>query len=324
VIAKAYGNTLTGESIMIDKVLPGSSREALSFMFLHWKSLLKMSVLPIAAYIAVFIFQIKTMGRLYRSFGSLTEGPGVNPNFMSSYIQGMALSMVGSLLTMCLFGILFAQIIRFQKTGHAQWLMTDKPSISAGLMTLVYGLGICMLTLLAYLAGIIIFMILTLIITFFASLIFTSSAAAGALAVIFGIIAFFAFVAGLYWFMFRFMAGLPGVALGSSPDFFKDMWPLARGESWGLPLRMLLATVMAYVPIFLVLAIFIGPTWLDMISKMSQPENASNPNMMFPIMADMMDSMLPATLVMTVVYIPFMWFVTLLLGIAFQRFRART
>jgi hypothetical protein len=308
---------------MTDKVLPGSSREALSFIAVHWKSLLKMSLLPFAAYIVVAVLQIRSMSSFYRSFGSLTAGNGINPTFMGSYMQGMALSMLGSLVAMCLFGLLFAQIVRFHKTGVAEWLMTDKASISAGMMTLVYSIGIVMLTLLAYIVGVIAVAIVAVIVGLILSLIFTGNTAAGVLSVLLGAASLVVFIGGLYWFMFRLFVGLPGVALGSSPDFFRDMWPLSKGESWGLPMRMLLATVIAYVPILLVLSFFIGPAWFEMVGQMSQAQNADNPQVMFPLMADMMEQMMPATLVMALVYMPFMWFSALLLAIAFQRFRAR-
>ena len=308
---------------MTDKHLSGSSREAMNFIASHWRDLLKMSILPFAAYLALAIYQIRSMGSLYRNMGSMVEGQTINPEFMGAYMRGMALSMLGSLVAMCLMGILFAQIIRFHKSGVAQWLITDKAGLSAGLLTLVYGIGIALLTMLAYIAGAIGFAIMAVIVGLIFGAVFGTSVVAGVLGVILAIIAVFAFLAGLYWFMCRFLVGLPGVALGSSPDFFKDMWPLSREETWGLPLRLLLATLVAYVPMMLILVIFIGPGWFDMISKMAQPENANNPNLMFPLMADMMEGMLPATAAMTLIYMPFMWFVTLLLGIAFQRFRGR-
>jgi hypothetical protein len=74
---------------------------------------------------------------------------------------------------------------------------------------------------------------------------------------------------------------------------------------------------------FFILFIVGGSAMMDMITAMAKPENANNPATMFPMLADMMDHLLPATTAMTVIYIPFMWFMTLLLGIAFQRFRGR-
>jgi hypothetical protein len=308
---------------MTEKVLPGSSREALGFIKAHWQSLLKMSLLPYVAYLVVTVLQLRSMSSLYRTLGTMTNGQDINPNFMGAYMQGMALSMLGSLLAMCLFGLLFAQIIRFHRSGVASWLMTDGAGIKAGLMTLVYGIGITMLTLLAYLGGVLAFALVAVVLGLIFSAILGSSAAAGVVMAVLVILGIVSLLAGLCWFMCRFLVGLPGVALGSSPDFFKDMWPLSRGESWGLPLRLLLATLIAYVPIIAVFALFMGPQWLEMMEKLTLPENANNPAVTFPLMADMLDHMLPATATMMVLYMPFMWFMSLLLAIAFQRFRAR-
>jgi hypothetical protein len=308
---------------MTDKVLPGASREALGFIAVHWKSLLKMSIIPFLAYLIVSIIQIKSAGAMYRAMGN-AGATGMSPDFMSAYTRSMGVSLFGSLVAFSLLGLLFAQIIRFQKTGVADWLMTDKAGIVAGLMTLVYGIGITMLTLLVYLGCVFGFGILAVIVGLVFGAVFGGNAVAGVLAALLGFVGILALLAGLYWFMFRFMVGLPGVALGSSPDFFKDMWPLSKGESWGLPLRMILASLVAYVPMLVVLGIFAWPAIVDMVSKMPQPGSAENPAVMFPVMADLMDRMLPATVAMMAVYIPFMWFMTLLLGIAFQRFRGRT
>jgi len=300
---------------MSDKVLPGASREALGFIAAHWKNLARMSVIPFLAYLIVAIIQIKGLGTFYRSMGSAVGSNGINPDFMGAYMRNMAFSMLGSLLAMCLMGLLFAQIIRFHKTGLAEWIMTDRAGIVAGLMTLVYAIGIAMLTMLVYIGGVFVFALLMAV--------FGAMMGGTVIFAFLGIAGVVLLVAGLYWFMFRFLVGLPGVALGSSPDFFKDMWPLSKGESWGLPLRMLLATLLAYVPMFLVLMIFAWSAIADMVSKLPQQGGAENPAVMFPIMADLMDRMLPATVAMMVVYVPFMWFMALLLAIAFQRFRAR-
>jgi hypothetical protein len=308
---------------MADKVLPGASREALGFIAVHWKSLAKMSVIPFLAYLIVAIVQIRGMGTFYRAMGSTVNTNTINPNVMGAYMVNMAISILGSLIAMCLMGLLFAQIIRFHKTGVADWIMTDKAGIVAGLMTMVYSLGITMLTMLVYVGSLFGFGLVMLIFGGIAALIFGGSSIVGGIVGVIGFVSILGLLAGLYWFMFRFMVGLPGVALGSSPDFFKDMWPLSKGESWGLPLRMLLASLVAYVPLFIVLGIFAWPAIAEMLSKMPQQGSPPTPDIMLPIMADLMERMLPAMVAMMLVYIPFMWFTALLLGISFQRFRAR-
>ncbi len=301
----------------MNKVLPGTAREALGFIAVHWMSLLKMSVIPYALYLAVNIYQLKSLGSLYRRMGEAMTNPAANPDFMGSYMSGMALSSLVSFLAIAVLGLLFAQIIRFHKTGVADWFMMDKAGLGAGLMTLVYGIGITLLTLLVYIGGVIAFAIVMALL----GVVFGGGSAGMALIGVFGTVGILGLVAGLYWFMFRFMVGLPGVALGSSPDFFKDMWPLSKGESWGVPGRMFLATIVAYIPMIFIFLIFGGTMFSDFVDAMSQ--QSTNPTAVFPVMANMMENMLPISIAMTVVLMPFMWFMALLLGIAFQRFRAR-
>jgi hypothetical protein len=192
----------------------------------------------------------------------------------------------------------------------------DKKSIGAGLMTLVYGLGIGALTFVAYFGAVLAFALVMIVLSF----ILGGNEAVAMVLVFLGIAGI---VAGLYWFMFRFMVGLPGVALGHSPDFFKDMWPLAKGESWGVPLRMLLASLVAYVPMILILLVFGGTLFSDYINILTQQTANDNPAEVFPALADFMEGMAPLMVPMMLVFAPFMWFMTLLLAIAFQRFRAR-
>ncbi|MFO1035007.1 MAG: hypothetical protein U1E15_13395 [Hyphomicrobiales bacterium] len=305
---------------MSAKVIPGSSREALQFIAAHWAALLKMSLVPLLAYLVVMAVQIRSLATLYRSMGGMVAGQTPGPEFFGAYMRGMALSMLGSIVAACLFGILFAQIVRFRRSGFAPWIPADKASLSAGLMTLVYGLGIAGLTLLFYIAAVLVFTIVVVIIAVLAS---AFGDAANVIAAVLTFAGALALLASLLWFSGRYLVGLPGVALGSSPDFFKDMWPLARGESWAVPLRLVAATLVVYVPIIIVFAVFMGPAWLDMMRQVADPANAGNPNLVFPLMADMLDHIFPASAVMILFYMPFMWFTALLLAIAFERFRAR-
>jgi hypothetical protein len=150
-----------------------------------------------------------------------------------------------------------------------------------------------------------------------------SGGAGVVLGVVFTMLVVIAVVAFLVWFFFRFAVGLPGVALGHSPDFFKDMWTLAKGETWGVPLRMLLATLIMYVPMTIIFAIFLLPSMLELINNPALKLGNDDPFATMPLMADMMDHMAPVTVLMGLITMPYYWFVMLLLAIAFDRFRQR-
>ena len=117
---------------MAHKVLPGASREALGFLTAHWKSLAQMSVIPMLAYLAVMVWQVKTLAGLYRDMGSMMVGGQMDPAFFGSYMRNMAITSLGSFIAFCLLGILFAQIVRFHKTGVSGWLPADGASWKPG------------------------------------------------------------------------------------------------------------------------------------------------------------------------------------------------
>jgi hypothetical protein len=309
----------------MQKVLTGASREALGFIGANWMGLLKMSMIPVLVQMLVGFWQISNMGAFYRKFGDLAQGGQAGAEFMSSYLRMMAVSFVGSILALCLMGLLFVQVVRFRKGGVVSWLPMDKASWGAGVMTIVYAIGIALLTMLAYVAAALAMMIaFGILAVLFALVTSGGSGGAGAvLGVLFTILIVVAVVAFLFWFFFRFAVGLPVVALGHSPDFFKDMWTLSKGETWGVPLRMLLATLIMYVPMTILFAIFLLPRMMEVGAKIGQQAGDPNPLAMMPMMADMMDHMAPVTVLMGLIMMPYNWFVMLLLAIAFDRFRQR-
>ncbi len=243
----------------MSKVLPGASREALSFISGHWPGLLKMSIIPIAVYMLVSYAQLHMMAGLYRAMGTMISGNTINPEFWGIYMRTMGIGMLGGILALCLMGVLFVQVVRYRKSGMANWVLTDAAGVKAGLLTLVYAIGIVMLTGLVYFGAALALGVVSAIVG--ALMAATGSASAvGAVLGLLIILGALAVLAFLYWFAFRFFVGLPGVALGHAPDFFKDMWPLSKGESWGVPLRMILATVIIYVPLAAVMLTFMWPS----------------------------------------------------------------
>jgi hypothetical protein len=309
----------------MQKVLSGASREALGFMGANWMGLLKMSVIPVLVQMVVGFWQIRNMGEFYRKIGAMTPGSNPGPEFFGAYMTMMGVSFVGSILALCLLGVLFVQVVRFRKGGAVSWLPMDKASWGAGVMTIVYAIGIGLLTMLAYFCAALAMMITFGILAVVFQLV-TSGGGGGAgavIGVIFVILVVAAVVAFLFWFFFRFAVGLPGVALGHSPDFFKDMWTLSKGESWGVPLRMLLATLIMYVPLAILFAIFLLPGMMEVGAKIGQQAGDPNPLAMMPVLADMVDHMAPVTVLMGLIMMPYNWFVMLLLAIAFDRFRQR-
>jgi hypothetical protein len=303
------------------KVLPGSSRVTLAFIVSHWRDLAKMSLIPLVIYLIGSVLQIKAMSGLYREMGSMMTGGQVSPEFMNTYLRSMATSMLFSILGMVALGLLFVEIVRYRKSGNAPWIALDGASLKAALMTIVYALGMMMLTMAAYMGVVIAFMIVAGIL---GAIMGAATGGEGTAFIIFMVlivgVTFVVILGFLYWFMFRFLVGLPGVALGHSPDFFKDIWPLAKGEGFGLPSRVMLATLVFYLPFMVILGAGII---FGIASFPVEVFNQNNPDKMFPAIADLMDGMIYILPISMALFMPFMWFVSLLLAEAFDRFRVR-
>ena len=298
----------------MQKVIPGSSREALAFIGQHWKNLLLISLIPVACQIIVSYWQIHQMAGLYRNIGEIAPNGMPGPEFWSNYFKTMSWSGLGSILVGFLLAMMFSQIVRYRKGAAASLLPADKASWKAAGMTTVYAIGIVMLTMVAYIVVVFGVAIVAGILGFIFGKMGGAGAVFGALFVVTAIVGFLAF---LMWFFFRFMVGLPGVALGHSPDFFKDLWALAKGESWAVPLRFLLAIIIAYIP----LGILFGFAFTGMFDVVHQ--NPENPLAMMPAMADMMERMAPISVISALIMLPFNWFFMLLLAVSFDRFLGR-
>ncbi len=183
------------------------------------------------------------------------------------------------------------------------------------LMTAVYALGVGALSLVAYFS-----LLIALALVAVPLGIVAGESGGGAVAAIVVGLGIPAIVLGLTWFFCRFAVGLPGVALGASPDFFKDMWALAKGNSWGLPLRMVVTQVVAalvFLPIYG--AVIWGSLTPDLIAKI---QSGSEDAGLF-MMAAIYDKMIVLSLVGTLIQVPFVWFVSLLFAEAFRRFSGR-
>lgn len=304
----------------MEKVLGGASREAMGFIGQHWKNLLLMSLIPMICQMAVSYWQIKKMAGIYRSMGALASGDNAEAVFMANYFNSMGSSFMGSILIFFLLSMLFSQIVRYRKGAAASLLPTDGASWKAAGLTAVYALGIALLTLVAYIGVALGVIIIAAIMGALASIAGSAGALLGVLlfaAVTVGLIAF------LLWFFFRFVVGLPGVALGHSPDFFKDMWSLSKGESWGVPLRMLLATIIIYIPLAIVMFAFVMPGITELVSNGGFKPDAANPFVEMAAFADIFERMAPASAITGLIMLPYHWFAILLLAISFDRFLAR-
>jgi uncharacterized membrane protein len=294
------------------KVLRGSNRQAWAFMCENWQELAKLSALPLLAFFAITIFQnmflVNALSAVAASTNAGNFSSAVSNAHFVSALNKVLLGLVGLLV----IGWLFASIVRFTWTREASWLMNDKTSMRAALLTILYGLGMLLLGLLAFFA-IAFASFLTLgqlpgILpegTLDIGLIFLISAP------ILGV---------LYtWFQFRFLVGLPGIALGHSLHFFRDIWPLARGERWGIPLRVIALSVPVSVLQWAIT--FLALQHMQAAAKSISPNSRTAD---FLLLVEHMIYWQPLyTALSIIVFTPFFWFFTLLLTTAYHRFSQR-
>lgn len=279
-------------------------------------ALLQISVLPVAVFALSFILQLVMMRGLMADLLALQGGAPVDPAQLAPMFRAQGLMFAAGLPGVIAYVWLYVRIVRLYALGEMEWLGLTATTIKATLMTLVYGIGIYMLTMVVYLVLLVAVIIPVAIIAALAG-----TSAAGVIWIVgFTSAGFLAAVLFLIWFMCRLLAGLPAVALGASPDFMKDMWRLTAGESWGLPLRLFASQLLmlaVLVPIYGYLVWHFFATTQD-AANFSRDGNISP-----EFILDQIGNAMPLMAILGLLNIPWFWFVALLFAETFSRFKQR-
>jgi hypothetical protein len=300
----------------MDKVLSGSSRASIQFVLAHWQGLLKISLVPLLIIMAIAWYQVLGMGAMFEFIATQAQlGDKMAPERALQFFSSMSTFYAVGLVSVAVFVWLFVRIVRFWKNGVGEMFGITEGELGSTFMTILYGLGMVLLTMLVYVVGI----IAIALIGGFGALIFGNSSLAviGTLALV--LVAIGAIV-GLLVFMYRFLVGLPGVALGEVPGFFSDIWPLAKGESFGLPLRIILWTIVAAIPILIVTFAYQVPLMSDIEQQL---KTQAIPNVTPEMMSQIFRTMAPLQMINLILQIPLIWFVSVLLSEAHFRFRKK-
>ena len=299
-------------------VLPGTSRTVIGFIAAHWVPLIQLSVVPVAIMVAMSLAAGWAISGVFAELMALQLNPDIplDPGVMRSVLRAEGLSMLMNIVAALAMAWLFVRLIRYYAFGELSWASLGPGGIKPVLLTVLYGIGIAILTFLVYIAGVI---VLALVIGLFAGVAGIGDSGSGA--VIFAVVAggaFIGLVAFVLWFQCRFIVALPAVALGTSPDFFKGMWPLSRGESWGVPLRLILGSLV-FLLVFLPIAGLAA--WPYFAAMIEQARTGMMPDAIQP--GDILRRLMLAGLLGFVVQIPWIWFISLLLAEAYRRFIGR-
>lgn len=302
----------------MDKVLPGTTHEVLGFMTRRWADLLQVTILPMAILVAVGIAQYLAIWPLFESFFDMAAGGQVDPRMFGKFMQFYGFIALGGLISMLVLVWLYVRIVRLHALDENYWVGLNGTVVKATLMTTIYGIGIYLLTMVAYVAAAIVSMILVA-----ASVAIAAAADSGWIQVLFAILAIPVFTAlplFLIWFFCRFMVGLPAVALGRSPDFFSEMWALSKGETWGVPLRLLFGFLIFFVIAIPVMVLAMWPMMSEIFELAKTQEGGRPSPEMFMTMAN---RMVPVQAAMLVIQIPFIWYSVLIFAEAYRRFTAK-
>lgn len=291
-------------------MLKGSSRQVLSFITGHWVPLLQLSAVPLAATLLLsyigFRIYIGAFGRML----DVSAGMPVDPAVMNQFFKAQGVMMLTGLLSLVVTTWLFVRVIRYYALGELSWASLGPGGVKPVLMTLLYAIGVGLLT-----AGVYFLTAIAVLIPMG-----ILAAAAGTdhvvILVLLISIASIALIAFVLWFYCRFAVGLPGVALGGSPDFFKDMWPLSKPDSWGLPLRFIAMMLVVWLVLLPVYGLLFWGLFSEMFQHAKQNQGLMKPE----DMVQMIGAMMPLNLVLAVVQVPLIWYASLLLAEAYRRF----
>jgi hypothetical protein len=259
---------------MVEKVIPGTSRATINFMFKNWWGLIVVSALPMVILFGLGILIYQEFGDLF-GFLAATDfkSQQAAAEVMHKYFTLMPELFITEIVGLFVFAWIFVRIVRFWTNREANFFIASNGEFTAAMYTILYGLGIGALTMLAYMAVIIVALIAGLIIFGLGQLSF----AFYFLFVPLAIGAYFS----LIWFACRFYVGMPSVALGETPDFFTEMWRLSSGESFAVPLRLIVSLVVICVPLGVIFSVFMVPTMNSLRDAiMGSPNHQLSPDML--------------------------------------------
>ena len=295
------------------KVLLGSSRAAFDFVLQQWRGLLSISIVPVAITLALALLQLKNMGVMFEFIALEAKlGDKMDLAQMGPFMASMSKLYAMGFLSLLVMVWLFVRVVRFWKTGQGNAFGVTQGELGSTFLTIIYGIGMMLLTMLAYIGGVLALVLVGVL----GAALLGESAVGGVLLALVGIAA----LLGLILFLYRFLVGLPGVAMGETPGFFSDIWPLAKGESWGVPLRMILWTAVAAIPILILMFAFSVPLMNDIQAQLLAQEK---PEMSPEMISQMIKIMAPLQIINVIIQVPMTWFFTALLSEAHFRFRAK-
>ena len=294
-------------------ILSGSSRTVLRYIRTHWLELVQINLLPFVAIMAILAAEFAIFGALLSRILAMVEQEQVESSLYLDVLKFQGLSLLFTLGIGFISAWQFVRVTRLYLQAELNWIGLSTPVIIATLMTMLYALGISLISSLAFIAGVFVIAVPIALIPAVSD----AHPAWGMMAVPL----MFAAMAGVVWFACRFAIGLPAAALGETPDFFKDLWGISKGETWGYPLRLLGAMVVlsiVLIPVSIIYGFFVfGKIWMDLTAE-------PGPSALSPeLLRSLFDNLLVGQLLWGAIMQPVTWYFALLTAECYRRFKAK-
>ena len=234
----------------MNKNLRGLLRASLHMCRQHWRGLAAASVLPFLLASIIGTIQLWQMRDIYAAGLAANLNPTAEGDAnLQNLVEGHFLLFVGFFIFNALITAWhFTRIVHFWKTGAAKPFSLTPGELHETAAVVVYGLFVVVVVMAAYFVAV-------LAITLAAQLLTMAALPANLLETSVGL-ASLAMLVLLLGIAMRFIAGFPGIAQGGTPRPMRDLWPLAKGSTFGLTWRAM-AVFVAFVAASLALLVII-------------------------------------------------------------------
>ncbi len=234
----------------MNKNLRGLLRASLRMCRQNWRGLAVASVLPFLLASIIGTIQLWQMRDIYAAGLAANLNPTVEADAnLQNLVAGHILLFLGFFIFNALITAWhFTRIVHFWKTGAAKPFSLMPGELHETAAVVAYGLFVVLVIMAAYFVAV-------LAITLAAQLLAMVALPANLLET-FVSLASLAMMVLLLGIAMRFFAGFPGIAQGGTPRPMRDLWPLAKGSTFGLTWRAI-AVFVAFVVVSLVLLVII-------------------------------------------------------------------
>lgn len=306
-------------------ILAGSSHAAWDYVKANWRGLLRVSAVPLVIAVGliggyvVMVFAVVTA--IIEAMASDGGKPPVE--LIRSFLVIELVGMLGMIVAMLAASWLSVKVVRFRRLGEDVVVGLNKAAVVASLFWLVYLIGIEMLVMLGSLAVLIPSM---LVMGIAGAMVATSgSPIAGAIVMgLLGVVVLSVWLLAITGGILRFASGLPPVAWGQTPDFFKDMWARSKGLTWALTWRASVPfAVYMLVAVIVVLGSIAGDIWQLWAAIEANPDTAGDAILKGPVLTDMITHMLLGELAVIVAGVPLLWWMLVWLVEVYERIDRR-